>query len=164
MARHIFANLQNSKVLLIGAGDTSELVAQHFKQQGVSEIIVANRTLQRAREMAERVGATAHSLSELSELLPQADIVVSSTASTLPIVGKGSIEKALKKRRHRPMLLIDLAVPRDIEEQVNELDDASFIPWMTCKALLAKTFVTVNRRRVRRKSLSSSRLKSLMTG
>ncbi|MGM0429273.1 MAG: glutamyl-tRNA reductase [Pseudomonadota bacterium] len=124
MARHIFANLQNSKVLLIGAGDTSELVAQHLKQQGVSEIIVANRTLQRAREMAERVGATAHSLSELSELLPQADIVVSSTASTLPIVGKGSIEKALKKRRHRPMLLIDLAVPRDIEEQVNELDDA----------------------------------------
>jgi glutamyl-tRNA reductase len=74
--------------------------------------------------MADRVGATAHSLSELSELLPQADIVVSSTASTLPIVGKGSIEKALKKRRHRPMLLIDLAVPRDIEEQVNELDDA----------------------------------------
>ncbi len=124
MARHIFAKLQNSKVLLIGAGDTSELVAQHLKQQGVSEIIVANRTLQRAREMAERVGATAHSLSELSELLPQADIVVSSTASTLPIVGKGSIEKALKKRRHRPMLLIDLAVPRDIEEQVNELDDA----------------------------------------
>lgn len=124
MARHIFADLHTSKVLVIGAGDTSELVAQHLKQQGVNEILVANRTLQRASEMAERVGATAHSLSELSELLPQADIVVSSTASTLPIVGKGSIEKALKKRRHRPMLLIDLAVPRDIEEQVNELDDA----------------------------------------
>lgn len=124
MAKHIFAHLEQSKVLLIGAGDTSELVAQHLKQQGVSDIVVANRTLQRATDMADRIGATAHSLSELSELLPQADIVVSSTASTLPIVGKGSIEKALKKRRHRPMLLIDLAVPRDIEEQVNELDDA----------------------------------------
>ena len=72
----------------------------------------------------KKVGGRAHSLSELGELLPSADIVVSSTASTLPIVGKGSIEQALKKRRHKPMLLIDLAVPRDIEEQVNELDDA----------------------------------------
>ncbi|KTG24000.1 glutamyl-tRNA reductase [Idiomarina sp. WRN-38] len=124
MARHIFSNLAKSKVLLIGAGDTSELVAQHLKQQGVTEITVANRTLQRARELAEKVDGAAHSLSELSELLPDADIVVSSTASTLPIVGKGTVEKALKKRRHKPMLLIDLAVPRDIEEQVNELDDA----------------------------------------
>lgn len=124
LAKHIFAKLDKSSVLLIGAGDTSELVAQHLKQQGVVDITVANRTLQRANELAEKVGGRAHSLSELGELLPSADIVVSSTASTLPIVGKGSIEQALKKRRHKPMLLIDLAVPRDIEEQVNELDDA----------------------------------------
>ncbi|MGM0524878.1 MAG: glutamyl-tRNA reductase [Pseudomonadota bacterium] len=124
MAKHIFAKLEKSRVLLIGAGDTSELVAQHLRQQGVSDITVANRTLQRASELAGKIGGKAHSLSELGELLPNADIVVSSTASTLPIVGKGSIERALKKRRHKPMLLIDLAVPRDIEEQVNELDDA----------------------------------------
>ncbi|HAD47799.1 MAG: glutamyl-tRNA reductase [Idiomarina sp.] len=124
LAKHIFAKLNQSRVLLIGAGDTSELVAQHLQQQGVADITVANRTLQRAAELAQKIGGKAHSLAELGELLPQADIVVSSTASTLPIVGKGSIESALKKRRHRPMLLIDLAVPRDIEEQVNELDDA----------------------------------------
>lgn len=124
LAKHIFANLTHSSVLLIGAGDTSELVAQHLSQQGVSEITVANRTLQRASELAQKVGGKAHSLAELTELLPKADIVVSSTASTLPIVGKGSIETALKQRRHKPMLLIDLAVPRDIEQQVDELDDA----------------------------------------
>ena len=124
LAKHIFAKLDKSRVLLIGAGDTSELVAQHLQQQGVTDITVANRTLQRAAELAQKIGGKAHSLSELGELLPESDIVVSSTASTLPIVGKGSIERALKKRRHKPMLLIDLAVPRDIEEQVNELDDA----------------------------------------
>ncbi|WP_404403028.1 glutamyl-tRNA reductase [Idiomarina seosinensis] len=124
LAKHIFARLEKSSVLLIGAGDTSELVAQHLRQQGVSNLTVANRTLQRASELADKIGGKAHSLAELGDLLPAADIVVSSTASTLPIVGKGVIEKALKQRRHKPMLLIDLAVPRDIEEQVNELDDA----------------------------------------
>ena len=93
----------------MGAGDTSELVAQHLVQQGVSSLNVANRTLQRATELAQRVGAEAHSLSQLGELLPNADIVVSSTASTLPIIGKGRVEKALKQRRHKPILLIDLA-------------------------------------------------------
>ncbi|MBL74440.1 MAG: glutamyl-tRNA reductase [Idiomarinaceae bacterium] len=124
LAKHIFGDLKHSNVLLVGAGDTSELVAQHLVQQGVSSLNVANRTLQRATELAQRVGAEAHSLSQLGELLPNADIVVSSTASTLPIIGKGRVEKALKQRRHKPILLIDLAVPRDIEEQVNELDDA----------------------------------------
>ena len=86
--------------------------------------MVANRTLERAQVVANRFQGQAHTLGELPELLPQADIVISSTASPLPIVGKGLIEKALKERKRRPILLIDLAVPRDIEEQVNELDGA----------------------------------------
>ncbi|EKE82783.1 glutamyl-tRNA reductase [Idiomarina xiamenensis] len=124
LAKHIFAQLSQSRVLLVGAGDTAELVAQHLQEQGVEQIMVANRTLARAQELSQRIEAEPHSLAELPQLLPRADIVISSTASTLPIVGKGMVETALKQRRHKPILLVDLAVPRDIEEQVNELDDA----------------------------------------
>ena len=124
LARQIFAELPQSRVLLVGAGDTAELVAQHLTEHGVQQLMVANRTLERAQVVANRFQGRAHTLGELPELLPQADIVISSTASPLPIVGKGLIEKALKERKRRPILLIDLAVPRDIEEQVNELDGA----------------------------------------
>ncbi|MDN7127802.1 glutamyl-tRNA reductase [Pseudidiomarina sp. 1APR75-33.1] len=124
LARHIFAELQQASVLLVGAGDTAELVAQHLTEIGVKRLSVANRTLMRAETVATKFGGHAHTLGELPELLPQADIVISSTASTLPIIGKGLIESALKQRRRRPMLLIDLAVPRDIEAQVNDLNDA----------------------------------------
>lgn len=124
LARQIFAELPQSRVLLVGAGDTAELVAQHLTEHGVQQLMVANRTLERAQVVANRFQGQAHTLGELPELLPQADIVISSTASPLPIVGKGLIEKALKERKRRPILLIDLAVPRDIEEQVNELDGA----------------------------------------
>lgn len=124
LAKHIFADLNSATVLLVGAGDTAELVAQHLREQGVKKLMVANRTPERAQSLAAKFTASAHTLAELPELLPQADIVVSSTASTLPIIGKGLVESALKKRRHKPVLFIDLAVPRDIEEQVNDLDDA----------------------------------------
>lgn len=124
LARQIFAELPQSRVLLVGAGDTAELVAQHLTEHGVQQLMVANRTLERAQVVANWFQGQAHTLGELPELLPQADIVISSTASPLPIVGKGLIEKALKERKRRPILLIDLAVPRDIEEQVNELDGA----------------------------------------
>ncbi|RUO65629.1 glutamyl-tRNA reductase [Pseudidiomarina planktonica] len=124
LARHIFADLGKANVLLVGAGDTAELAAQHLREQGIERLMVANRTLQRAQDLAQKFAGEAHGLAELPELLYQADIVISSTASTLPIIGKGLVETALKKRKHRPMLFIDLAVPRDIEEQVNELDDA----------------------------------------
>lgn len=124
LARQIFADLNQASVLLVGAGDTAELVAQHLTEIGVQRLTVANRTLMRAEAVASRFGGQAHTLGELPELLPQADIVISSTASTLPIIGKGLIESALKQRRRKPMLLIDLAVPRDIEAQVNELNDA----------------------------------------
>lgn len=123
LAKHIFSSLSKAKVLLVGAGETAELAARHLSEQGVAKIMIANRTRSRGEAVAQAVGGEAHSLSDLHQLLPQADIVISSTASPLPIVGKGLIESAIKQRRHRPMLLIDLAVPRDIEEQVAELDD-----------------------------------------
>ncbi|PHR65365.1 MAG: glutamyl-tRNA reductase [Idiomarina sp.] len=124
LARQIFAELPESRVLLVGAGDTAELVAQHLTEHGVKQLMVANRTLGRASAVAERFQGQAHTLGELPELLPQADIVISSTASPLPIIGKGLVEQALKTRKRQPILFIDLAVPRDIEEQVNALDDA----------------------------------------
>jgi glutamyl-tRNA reductase len=124
LARQIFADLKQSTVLLVGAGDTAELVAQHLREYGVKTLLVANRTLERAQAVASKFNGQAHTLAELPELLPHADVVISSTASTLPIIGKGLVETALKQRRWQPMLFIDLAVPRDIEAQVNDLNDA----------------------------------------
>ncbi len=124
MAKHIFSSISTTKVLLIGAGETIELVARHLKDNGVASMVVANRTLSRAEGMCEEFGATAITLEQIPDYLPQADIVISSTASPLPILGKGMVEKALKQRRHQPMLLVDIAVPRDIEAEVADLDDA----------------------------------------
>lgn len=123
MAQHIFADMHNSTALLIGAGETIELVARHLKQAGVNQIIVANRTLARAQSLAEEFNAQAILLEDIPAALVQADIVISSTASPLPILGKGMVERALKKRRHQPMFMVDIAVPRDIEEEVSELTD-----------------------------------------
>ncbi|MGX9460493.1 glutamyl-tRNA reductase [Shewanella sp. A14] len=124
MAKHIFSSLSTTKVLLIGAGETIELVAKHLKDNGVASMVVANRTIERAQAMCEEFNATAITLEQIPDFLPKADIVISSTASPLPILGKGMVEKALKRRRHQPMLLVDIAVPRDIEAEVGELDDA----------------------------------------
>ncbi len=123
LAKRIFSRLNDQTVLLLGAGETIELVARHLKQNDVKHIIVANRSIERAQTLTEQLGSEAISLAEMPERLHEADIVVASTASTLPILGKGAVETALKKRRHRPMFLIDLAVPRDIEPQVDELKD-----------------------------------------
>ncbi|TBR38232.1 glutamyl-tRNA reductase [Marinomonas agarivorans] len=123
LAQRIFADVKNSTVLLIGAGQTIELVSRHLKESGVKRIIVANRTLERAKVLATEIGAEAILLSEISDYLPQADLVISSTASQLPIIGKGLVEKAIAKRRHNPMLLVDIAVPRDIEPEVEEVKD-----------------------------------------
>ena len=124
MAKHIFADMHKTNVMLIGAGETIELVARHLKDSGVENMVVANRTLERAQGMCEEFNAQAVTLESIPEHLPQADIVISSTASPLPILGKGLVERALKQRRHQPMLLVDIAVPRDIESEVGELDDA----------------------------------------
>jgi glutamyl-tRNA reductase len=123
LARSIFTDLSRKTVLMIGAGETIELTARHFKTAGVQRMIVANRTVDRARELGAIFGAEPIPLSELPEKLHQADIVISSTASTLPILGKGTVEHALRQRRHRPMFMVDLAVPRDIEPQVGDLSD-----------------------------------------
>lgn len=123
LTQRIFADLSSTRALLIGAGETIELVARHLTEKGVRDIVVANRTLGRARELAEQFRAEAVLLSEIPEQLAKADIVISSTASQLPILGKGAVEHALKLRKHKPILMLDIAVPRDIEEQVSELDD-----------------------------------------
>ena len=123
LAQHIFANLSESKALLIGAGETIELVARHLSQAGVKELTLANRTLSRALSLAEEFDGQAILLGDIPDALAKADIVISSTASQLPILGKGAVEAALKKRKHRPIFMVDIAVPRDIETQVSELDD-----------------------------------------
>ncbi|AEF53759.1 glutamyl-tRNA reductase [Marinomonas posidonica] len=124
LAQRIFADIQRSTALLIGAGQTIELVARHLKENGVKRIIVANRTLARAEALANELNAEAIMLGELGDYLSQADIVISSTASQLPIIGKGMVERATAKRRHSPMLLVDIAVPRDIEPEVEDVKDA----------------------------------------
>lgn len=123
LAKRIFTDLSEQTVLLIGAGETIELVARHLKQNQVKHMIVANRSIERAQHLADEMGSEAIALAEIPDRLPDADIVVASTASTLPILGKGLVERSLKARRHRPIFMVDLAVPRDIEQEVGELPD-----------------------------------------
>ena len=123
LAKQIFADLHRSQALLIGAGETISLVARHLHDQGIKRIVVANRTLERASSLAEQFGAHAILLADIPDELINSDIVISSTASQLPILGKGAVERALKKRRHKPIFMVDIAVPRDIEPEVGELDD-----------------------------------------
>lgn len=123
LAQQIFSDLKRDTALLIGAGETIELVAQHLTQHGIGKLIVANRTLERASLLAEKYNAEAILLADIPEHLHRADIVITSTASQLPLLGKGAVESALKKRRRKPMFMVDIAVPRDIEPEVGELDD-----------------------------------------
>jgi glutamyl-tRNA reductase len=123
LAGHIFADLSDCNALLIGAGETIELVTRHLIEAGVNRIVIANRTLGRARELAQKFSAEAVLLAEIPDQLPHSDIIISSTASQLPILGKGTVEGAVRARKHRPMLMVDIAVPRDIEPQVADLRD-----------------------------------------
>lgn len=123
LARQIFSDLSDSQALLIGAGETIALVARHLHEQGLRNIVVANRTLERAAVLTEEFGAKAIVLADIPDALISSDIVISSTASQLPILGKGAVERALKLRKHKPMFMVDIAVPRDIEPQAGELDD-----------------------------------------
>ena len=123
LAARIFPGLKDQKVLFIGAGEMIELTATHFAAQAPARLAVANRTLERAHALAHRFNGQALELRSLPDLLQEFDIVVSCTASSLPILGKGLVERALRARRHRPMFMVDLAVPRDIEAEVAELDD-----------------------------------------
>jgi len=123
MARQLFSDFSDNTALLIGAGKTTELVARHLKQSGIKKLMIANRTLARAQELSKLVDGEAALLGDIPDLLKDADIVIASTASALPILGKGAVERALKGRKHRPFFMVDLAVPRDIEPQVGELSD-----------------------------------------
>ena len=123
LARQIFSDLSQQTALLIGAGETIELAARHLHQHGVGHIIVANRTIERAHTLANQFDGFAIALTEIPSHLAEADIVISSTASPLPVLGKGTVESALKKRRHQPVFMVDIAVPRDIEAEVAELKD-----------------------------------------
>lgn len=123
MARQLFADFSDNTALLIGAGKTTELVARHLRQAGIKRLIIANRTLARAQELSCKVEGEAVLLGEIPDLLFDADIIIASTASSLPILGKGAVERALKVRKHRPFFMVDIAVPRDIEPQVGDLPD-----------------------------------------
>lgn len=123
LAQQIFADLNQQTAILIGAGETIELTARHLHQHGIGRIIIANRTYDKAHNLAAQFNGYAIALSELPKHLAEADIVVSSTASQLPILGKGLLESAIKKRKHKPIFMVDLAVPRDIEAEVAQLRD-----------------------------------------
>ena len=123
LAKQIFGDLNESTVLMVGAGETIELAARHLHSQGVDKIIIANRSVERAQKLANEFDGEAISLQHISDHLYKSDIVIASTASPLPIIGKGTVERALKQRKHQPIFMVDLAVPRDIEPEVNDLDD-----------------------------------------
>lgn len=123
LASQIFGELNQQTAMLIGAGDTIELTARHLSEHRVARLIIANRSLERARKLAEQYGGEAITLTDIPHRLKDTDIIVSSTGSTLPVLGKGSVESALKRRKHRPVFMVDIAVPRDIEPEVGKLAD-----------------------------------------
>jgi glutamyl-tRNA reductase len=123
LAKQIFTDLAGQTALLIGAGETIELAARHLRENGIGRIIIANRTLERAHTLATEVNGYAIGLEDIPGHLAEADVLISSTASPLPILGKGAVESALKQRRRRPMFMVDIAVPRDIETEVGSLSD-----------------------------------------
>jgi glutamyl-tRNA reductase len=123
LAERIFPSIAEQKVLLIGAGEMIELCATHFATQRPRTMTFTNRTFERAQELARRFEGGAQALNDLPDFIAHYDIVLTSTASPLPIIGKGLMERALKARRHRPVLMIDLAVPRDVEAEVSDLAD-----------------------------------------
>jgi len=123
LASQLFEDLKDIKVLFVGAGEMIELVVTHFAARQPRSMAIANRSMERGEKLATRFGAEVMRLAELPERLHEFDAVISCTASTLPLIGLGAVERALKKRKHRPMFMVDLAVPRDIEPEVKSLED-----------------------------------------
>jgi len=123
LSERIFGSIEDQRVLFIGAGEMIELNAVHFAARSPRSITVANRTLERAQSLARRISGQAIMLSELPEQLANHDIIISCTGSTLPILGKGMVERALKARKNRPLFIVDLAVPRDVEREVAKMND-----------------------------------------
>lgn len=123
MARTVFEKLEERTALLVGAGETIALAARHLHANGVRRMIVCNRTLERAQALADEFNGYAISLDRLDAHLPEADIVISSTASPVPLISHDAVKQALKARRHKPMFMVDIAVPRDIDPDVSKLSD-----------------------------------------
>ena len=123
LAKSIFPDLKQATVLLIGAGETIRLVAQHLHDIPVKTLMIANRTLEKSEHMAQQYQAIALRIGDIPQMLAQADIVISSTASQLPLLGKGLLERVCKQRKHKPIFMVDLAMPRDIEPEVGDLPD-----------------------------------------
>ncbi|OUR61967.1 glutamyl-tRNA reductase [Colwellia sp. 39_35_sub15_T18] len=162
LAKHIFASLKKVRVLLVGAGETIELVAKHLYENNVGKITVANRTIARAEGMANKIGADVITLAQIPEVMSQADIVISSTGSTLPLIGKGMVEQALTKRRHQPIFMVDLAVPRDIEEQVGDLEDVFLYTVDDLQSIIAQNLENRRKAAVEAESIVSSQSDSFM--
>jgi glutamyl-tRNA reductase len=123
LASQLFEDLRAIRVLFVGAGEMIELVVTHFAARNPKAIAIANRSLERGQSLASRFGAETLRLADLPDRLHEFDAVISCTASTLPLIGLGAVERALKKRKHSPMFMVDLAVPRDIEPEVKSLED-----------------------------------------
>ena len=124
LAGQLFEDLSKIRILFVGAGEMIELATTHFAAKNPAHITIANRTMERGEKLASRFGASVMPLAEIPEHLHEYDAIISCTASSLPIIGLGAIESALKKRKNRPMFMVDLAVPRDIEPEVKDLRDA----------------------------------------
>jgi len=163
LAKHIFANLEKVRVLLVGAGETIELVAKHLYENKVGKITVANRTIARAAHMSEKFGAKAITLAQIPEQMAQSDIVISSTGSTLPLIGKGMVEGALSKRKHQPIFMVDLAVPRDIEEQVADLEDVFLYTVDDLQTIIAKNMENRRKAAVEAESIVNTQANSFMS-
>ena len=123
LARQIFGNLKSQTVVLVGAGEMVQLCGRYLRDHGIAKLLIVNRSREKAEELAVEMGASAMTLDRLGEALPKADILISSTASPEPVIRKADIKAALRKRRHRPMFLVDIAVPRDIDPEISKLRD-----------------------------------------
>ncbi len=123
LARQIFGDLKSKTVVLVGAGEMVQLCGRYLRDHGIANLLIVNRSRSKAEELAGELGGACLTLDALGDALPQADILISSTASPRPVIRKADINTALRKRRHRPMFLIDIAVPRDIEPEVSKLKD-----------------------------------------
>lgn len=123
VARNLFSDVSKLSVMLVGAGETIELISRYLKPHGFKQVIVANRTRDKALKLASIIDAEIISLPDIANRLKEVDIIISSTASPLPIIGKGMVERTLHERNNNPMLFIDLAVPRDVESEISQLDN-----------------------------------------
>ncbi|WP_293373146.1 glutamyl-tRNA reductase [Nevskia sp.] len=137
MANHIFTDLRDQSVLLIGAGETIQLLARHLKTHGVGRIVVANRSLEKAQTLANSLGGYAIGLNEIATHLPESDVVISCTAARGFILGREPVAKAIGRRRRKPVLMIDLAIPRDLDPAISTLEDVYLYTLDDLKAVIA---------------------------